>query len=270
MRFLCFFFLIFVVPVWTVSAEESPFLSDLSMHRPTYFSTSHFLNDEGNEQGFWNDEVVFQISVKKPLYESLYFAYTQTIFWQLYDNGNSRSFRASNYNPEVFVQFHQLWGMEEFRLGLWEHQSNGERSRFDASGDPVNYSRTWNRIYSYGRWSLLPYLKAAAKLWYVTDRKENKYISFYDDNPDIRDYLGNGELFLTFKHGLAGAELMMRQGYLPETTTFSLISSMAISEIFGINDSGTDLYFQAFSGYGDNLSDYNRKIQRVAIGFKFR
>ncbi|MCZ6646619.1 MAG: phospholipase A, partial [SAR324 cluster bacterium] len=69
-----------------------------------FLTTVDRLDHEDNRQ---NDEVKFQISFKKRLFEPipLYVGYTQKSFWQIYSDSSSRPFRENNFNPEGFFDF---------------------------------------------------------------------------------------------------------------------------------------------------------------------
>ena len=91
-------------------------------------------------EGSADAELKFQFSFKQQLYDGLYFAYTQKSFWRVLDGEDSRPFRETNYNPELFWRLLRTtpeglsWGGD---LGF-EHESNGAR-------EPT--SRSWNRLY---------------------------------------------------------------------------------------------------------------------------
>ncbi|OGG93739.1 MAG: hypothetical protein A2527_11495 [Candidatus Lambdaproteobacteria bacterium RIFOXYD2_FULL_50_16] len=246
-------------------AQNQGFLSDLTLYKPNYLVWTEALGELGPYQ---NQEIIFQFSVQKPLWGPLHFAYSQKTFWQFFDQQNSRTFRTLVFNPELFLRFRDLWGMAESRLGLNEHESNGEGVRYNALGQAHNQSRSWNRSYLFGRWAFDSGWGASAKAWVVTDRKENSQISFYQDNPDIRDYLGNGELGISFE--LRGWRFggLLRQGYISETTSLGLDASLDINALFPELDSTLELYLSAFDGYGDSLMDYNRRVRRGSVGFK--
>ena len=249
--------------------EPAPFLNNLELHKPTFFTSSTFMNQEGSEQGWQNKEVAFQLSFKKQILGPLYFGYTQKAFWQLMNFEASRQFREQNFNPELFLQFDGQFGLKKARFALNEHQSNGRGQTYDAEGNEVNQSRTWNRTHILALWAAGDF-SYGGKLWAVTDQKREKWGSFYEDNPDIRNYLGNGELYLDWQGDHRAVSLMLRRGTQPSTETLKLNARQAAAPMLGLEDSGVDFFLQVFSGYGDSLIDYNRKVERFAIGFAFR
>ena len=194
-------------------------------------------------------EIEFQISAKhKILDTNFYFGYTQKSFWQAYDFSNSSPFRETNYNPEVFYRrttetvLLGKWGMD---IGF-EHESNGQSGTF---------SRSWNRVY------IAPYLPHENSLWYLKLWYRVPE-SNGDDNPDILEYTGWGELH--FRKQLGNGHLIdaMLRG---NTTTGKGAFSMNYS-VPGPSDN----YFyllRLWSGYGESLGNYNRPVNRIGLGF---
>ena len=140
-------------------------------------------------------EVKLQLSLKVKLWEDifgkemdLWFGYTQLSFWQLYNVEDSSPFRETDYEPELLLNYrtrYRLLGLTgRFIQVGFNHQSNGQT-------EPL--SRSWNRIvanlgFERGHLSLL------LKGWYrIPESAED------DDNPNIEDYLGYGELWATYK-----------------------------------------------------------------------
>jgi len=141
--------------------EQNPF-ANVFFHPnyilPFYYTQSPADNIYGNtipeQQTLRNLEFKAQFSFKVPLWRkilqskiSLYAAYTQLIYWQLY--ASSAYFRESDYQPELFVDY-PLFNWNTWRLGA-VHQSNGRGG---------NMERTWNRIYiesifSFNNWMML-------------------------------------------------------------------------------------------------------------------
>lgn len=259
-----------LLPPLAQGQEEAPFFASLEPHKPWTFVRTAFLQGEGARQGYLNEELRFTLSVKKELGNSIYFGYSQKAYWQILDQTHSRPFRSFEHNPEVFWQFDGAWGLPRLRLGLWEHESNGEQTRYDAQGKEVNPSRSWNRSYLLALGDLAPGWQAGGKLWVLLDRKETKGISYYQDNPDLKDHLGNGELVLQWQGQQLGSNVLLRQGYLPQTLSLQGEATLKLAPWWGGADKGADLFLQAFSGYGDSLLDYNRRIDQVSLGFRLR
>ncbi len=214
-------------------------------------------------------ELKVQLSFQKQLWESLYFAYTQRFYWQLWDKQNSRLFRDANYNPQFFWDFGPMGDWRVLRLGLWEHESNGQKAYFTAQGEEINLSRSWNRSYIEVERALGARFVVGAKLWQVMDREKNDFGSFGQDNPDIQQYLGHGELKAQAQGESWRALLKYRQGWNARYQTTQLDLRLPLAFFFGLRAPGVELYLQRFSGYGESLLDYNRKIEKFSLGFAF-
>lgn len=205
-----------------------------------------------------HNELKYQISMKVNLAEDLFgdngdlfLAYTQYSLWQAY-NKHSAPFRETNYEPELFLRFDnsaQFYGWTNTfnRVGLI-HQSNGR------GGD---LSRSWNRIYvesilQHGPWtiSLMP--------WYRLPEPHER-----DDNPDIEKYLGYGDLTVIYTTA-QGHEISMLMRTNPEEGRYSQQLDYAFP-LFG----RVRGYVQYYHGYGETLIDYNRRVNRIGIGFSF-
>ena len=225
----------------------------LSMHKPMYvYPLSYSPDFEGDETEF-----IFQLSAKYRLFgKPLYFAYTQKSFWQLYNQDESRPFRETNYNPEIFYRFvpedaekWHHWGAD---IGL-EHESNGEA---------LPLSRSWNRIYFAAfkaEGKNLLYLKT----WYrIPDpKKETPDDPKGDDNPDIYKYYGYGEIHYARQIGKQQLLSSMIRGN-PSTGKGGMSLSWSMP-----NDSGTLFYsVSLWHGYGESLIDYNHSVTRLSFG----
>ncbi len=204
-------------------------------------------------------EVQFQISIKTPLAvgffkdtTDLYFAYTNRSFWQLYNKGISSPFRETNHEPEAWVQVRPKWSLWGFKNPVnafgFAHQSNGQGGVL---------SRSWNRLYAnfdIARGNFVVSLKP----WYriPEDSKD-------DDNPDITDYLGHGELRTAYKWGRNTFSMMLRNnlesGFSKGAVQFGW--SFPLWEYKYLKG-----YIQYFSGYGESLIDYDHYVNRLGVG----
>lgn len=224
----------------------------LNTHRPMYVYPATYADEfRGGET-----ELIAQLSGKWRVFGSdFYVAYTQKSFWQFVNNEKSSPFRETNYDPEVFYR----WELDKKRWNHWaldlgiEHESNGQS--YPAS-------RSWNRVYVapfHAKGNHLAYLK----FWYrlpegdpSTDLNQDG-----DDNPDITDYLGYGEL--TFSRQIGGEQLltwMVRGNPATGYGASQLTWSMPTRERW--------LFWSAsvFHGYGESLVFYDRKITRFMVG----
>ncbi|MGP1449781.1 MAG: phospholipase A [Wolinella sp.] len=223
---------------------------------------NHSINARDGEK---NSEVKFQISFKAPLATKLlgtkldlYLGYTQRSFWQIYDEKNSRPFRESNYEPELFLSYPvelPLFSgrLEQINFGI-NHESNG--------GDSLT-SRSWNRAFIegiYNNGGLLFALKA----WYRMGEhdKAYPYDSRGDDNPDITDFLGHGEVRVGYLWGKNLITATLRNNLKSSNNRGSILLDYSYPL-----QNNLHLYLQAFSGYGESLIDYNKSVERIGVGF---
>jgi phospholipase A1 len=251
-------------------------------------STKHYNNytpQELEEIGTYDNqtEVEFQFSFRKPLtfnlfgmHESINLAFTQKVWWQLYSQ--SAPFRETNYLPEVFIvfptseSFDEDSGLKGLKFG-YLHESNGQEGY---------RSRSWNRLYVSGMWQW-DNLFMSTRLWYRMNEQE-KYSGYYDgkvdpdsgeyepndegdDNPDIVDYLGFGDLGINYLYGKHQFGSLMRY-------SFGLGGKHVGAIDFNwsypfLNSENTFWYVKIFNGYGESLIDYNRYVNKMAFGFSF-
>lgn len=224
----------------------------VSFHKPMFVLPVTYSNRYTSDAS----EFVFDISLKlRLLGTNLFFAYTQRSFWQIYNASESRPFRETDYNPELFYRWKPNFSICPhcgFDFG-GEHESNGR---------DVPDSRSWNRLYfaAYHEWNrTLLYLKT----WYriPEDTKKDPSDAEGDDNPDIEHYYGYGEIrvqqeLFASKHLAA---LMVRGNPSTHKGAIEFNYSVPFGDYLYWN-----LYF--FNGYGDSLIDYNHSVTRVGIG----
>lgn len=224
----------------------------LSTHKPMFLLPYSWSPDYDGAES----EAIFQFSAKLSVLGSpLYVGYTQRSFWQLYNDDNSRLFRTSDYNPELFYRWtpdartFRHWGMD---LGL-EHQSNGES---------LPLSRSWNRLY------LAPFHSSRDSALYAKfsyrlpeKSKDDPSDPKGDDNPDIVDYYGFAELHFNqqlFDHHLLA--MMLRGNTSSGRGALSLNYSIPAGEGYAF----WQLYF--WHGYGESMLDYDNSVTRLGVG----
>ena len=185
----------------------------------------------------------------------LWFGYTQLVAWQAYNAKNSRPFRETDYEPEAILTFgtgNEGNGFKLINLGL-VHQSNGS---VEAA------SRGWNRLYLQGGWEW-DGVSILARLWYRIPETAAE-----DDNPDIEDYLGRGELVTRYQtSGGYVASLLVRHTLRssPSRGFAQLDWATPVLNALG----AARLHLQVSSGYGETLIDYNHKQTTLGIGMSF-
>ncbi len=225
-----------------------------------------------------NTEVKFQLSLKKDLSYNLFgmneyitAAYTQEVWWQLYDE--SGPFRETNYRPEIFLtmptsdSFDESTGMKAYKFGFL-HESNGQEGY---------RSRSWNRLYVSGvfQWDNL-FMEARA--WYrlEEDRKSDLWYAGLvpaallqgeasgDDNPNISNYLGYGDINLKYLYKEHKFGLMLRNNFSTNHNRSGIEATYSYP-FFDSPDSSW--YVELFNGYGESLIDYNKNVTKASFGF---
>jgi len=200
-------------------------------------------------------EARFQMSFKNRVWTTddrqwgLWVAYTQQSQWQVYSGDISRPFRETNYQPEVFVSFRPDVQLGDFRWGLlnfgYNHQSNG-RSQI--------LSRSWDRLFveaavERGDFALL------GRAWYRMHESSDE-----DDNPDITDYMGYGDLTAFYRRDGHSLTVMGRGNW--NTGKGAIQLAWTTPPLLGPLRG----YLRLFSGYGDSMIDYNWNQNIVGIG----
>lgn len=236
-------------------------------HRPNYFLPLKYSSAPNNtpfqnafvqpDLGLDPLEAELQLSFKIKGIEGvlgnddldLWFGYTITSFWQAYNNTISSPFRETNYEPEVMLTYRTNYELGDFRvrflnLGML-HQSNGRSERL---------SRSWNRIYAQvglerGNLALL------IRPWYRIPEHDE------DDNPDIEDYLGHGDLQVLYRKGRNAYSLLLRNNFQRTDNRGALKLNWSFP-LYGRLKG----YVQYFNGYGESLIDYNHKQQSFGLG----
>lgn len=215
-------------------------------------------------------DLKFQFSIKHDLtgfgrYGSLWFGYTQQSFWQLYDAANSRPFRENNYEPELIYSLRPGELAPDFNLapdilnfGL-VHQSNGQSNP---------RSRSWNRAYlqpgierTYGNGRRLILL---VRLW-----QRIKEDSATDDNPDITDYLGYGDVELRYSLDGKWEATAIARARSFQLNLAAPWESIRLLTLAAPGEHNTNIHLQYFSGYGESLIDYNHKHSSWGVGISF-
>ena len=246
-------------------AKQGAFL--FRPHRPNYFLPVKYSTSPNNtpfqdtfappDLGLDPVEAELQLSFKIKGMEGvfghdnldLWFGYTITSFWQAYNDGISSPFRETNYEPEVFMTYRTDYEIAGFRgrfinLGM-VHQSNGRSE---------GLSRSWNRVYAQFGFER-DNLALLIRPWYrIPERDE-------DDNPNIEDYLGHGELLAVYRKGRNAYSLLLRNNFKSPDNRGAVKLNWSFP-LYGRLKG----YVQYFNGYGESLVDYNHSQQSLGFG----
>lgn len=180
----------------------------------------------------------------------LWFGYTVTSFWQAYNSSISSPFRETNYEPEAMLVYRTNYEIAGFRgrflnLGV-SHQSNGR-------GEDL--SRSWNRVFAqlgFERGNLAVMIRP----WYRIPEDAE-----VDDNPDIEDYLGQGDVQLVYHKGRHAYSLLLRNNF-ESSENHGAVKLNWSFPLYGRLKG----YVQYFDGYGESLIDYNHSQQSLGVG----
>lgn len=203
-------------------------------------------------------EAKFQLSLKTKAvegvfgeYGDLWLGYTQSSRWQVYDSEESRPFRETNYEPEaslIFKTNYNLLGLNGRLLGVsLNHQSNGRS---------LPLSRSWNRAilnigFERDNFALM------IRPWYRFKETDKD-----NDNKDIEDYVGRGDLQAFYKYKENEFSLMLRHSLRSGDKSHGAAQFDWAFPIKGALRG----YVQVFDGYGESLIDYNHRATYVGVG----
>ncbi len=239
----------------------------LRLYQPNYLLFARYTTDVNREPyeplfdafaenyDFEDVEAAFQISFKGRLLTTddrrwgLWFAYTQQSQWQVYSDDISRPFRETNYMPELFGSFRPGVDLGGFKFNVlnfgYNHQSNGR-------ADPI--SRSWDRVFVEGAFEkqdLALIVRAWARI---------KPPDYEDDNPDIMDYMGHGQVTALYRWQ-GNSFALMGRGNLSTgkgAAQFSWTSRPILGPMRA--------YVQLFSGYGESMIDYDWNQTTIGLG----
>lgn len=202
-----------------------------------------------------HNELVYQLSFKTKAVEGiagkpvdLWFGYTQNSFWQAGNRKASSPFRETNYQPEMMLvtplNFDVL-GMHASYLNLGVvHQSNGQASTL---------SRSWNRYYAQLGLERAGFT-VVGRVW----KRVNEAASD-DNNPDIVDYMGHGDVNVTYRSNGHDYSALLRRNFSTGRGAVQLSWAFPLAGHF-------KGYAQYFSGYGQSMIDYNYYQNVLGVG----
>ena len=191
------------------------------------------------------------------LRDSLWAAYTQQSYWQVFNGGLSRPFRNTDHMPELIYVYPTTlklpggWLWRYSGLGL-AHQSNGQ-------SDPL--SRSWNRAYLMAGFEHGNRLNLQLRLWKRLPEDRAK-----DNNPDLVRHLGRGDVTLGWNVDAKNTLRATYTGSFRRHGSTRLEWTRSLGDGWGNSFSGLRLYTALFHGHGDSLLDYNFRRTVFSIG----
>ncbi len=232
----------------------------IELYYPTYIlpfyhtqmpDNSIYTNSTPNEQQVKHNEFKAQFSLLVPFVHSIFsngdsinFAYTQLMYWQLYTQ--SPYFREINYQPELFYSYLHTNTHWRTNVGVM-HQSNGK------GGD---LERSWNRVYLDQIYHSKQFY-FDIKPWFLIFKSHSSTLH----NPDITSYLGHGKWIVSYLYHRVTFSVSSRNniesGFKRGSVTLSI--SYPVFKQFRI-------YLQGFAGYGQSLIEYNHYTNAIGIG----
>jgi len=252
---------------WGLEPEPGDEVFKLTYHHANYLLFARHSNNVNNRpsspaygtvdasEELDATEAKLQLSIKTRVWLSenrrwgLWGAYTQQSQWQVGNTRLSRPFRETDYQPEAILSYRpdvaiggMRWRVLNFGLN---HQSNGR-------SEPL--SRSWNRVYAefgleHGNFALL------VRPWARIGEPAEK-----DDNPDITDYYGYGDITAVYRWHEHTFTAMGRGN--PGTGKGAVQLTWSTPRLIGRFKG----YVQFFSGYGESLIDYNWRQTTIGLG----
>ncbi|MEO5700201.1 MAG: phospholipase A, partial [Casimicrobiaceae bacterium] len=185
----------------------------------------------------------------------LWFGYTQQSYWQAINSRYSSPFRESNYEPEAVVVHPLQFGVGPVHAAYaavsLNHQSNGQGGAL---------SRSWNRVMGELALTAGPF-SMQLRPWLRLDASTDSH----DDNPDIEDFIGRGEVVAGYR---AGRHVVTLRGRHSLRSGPRSHGSAQLDWAYRL--AGTlNAHVQLFTGYGESLIDYNLRQTTLGVGLSF-
>ena len=229
----------------------------LSAYEPIYFILGTYPAAE------------FQFSIKYKLFDltntrnplaHLYFAYTQTSFWDLISQ--DPSFYDTSYKPSAFLVYHNVLHQGIFRLDLqpgMEHESNGhggagERSLYTGYLQPTATFDLPQNL----QFTLQP------RVW--------EYFDVGNNNPDIASYRGYGDLraALTWTDPNSSEKIQfaakLETGDEGRHDGYQFDLRFNLAGVPYLDKFNPSIQVQYFTGYGQTLRQYNQSSHGLRAG----
>ena len=226
---------------------------NLSTYRPVY----------GVAGGGTDSDVKIQLSFQYQLFghadepavswlDGFRVAYTQSIYWDV--ERDSQPIRDVSYEPELFYFYRwpdRADGVRFSARGGFLHESNGKGGA-DSRGYQYLYVEPQIEV-PLGSYTV----SAGPRLFH--------YIFGRDNNPDIARYRGHQALALSIGRD-DGLKLSTFSRYNFRTGKGSVEGELTYPVRRLIGHTPLYLVVQGFTGYGEDLLDYNRRQTRIRAG----
>lgn len=234
-------------------SDTNRFMSKLTPDEPLYFVIGW--NELINAKFQFSFKFAFMnpqgtLTRKAPFFSHVYFGYTQTSLWDIEEE--SKPFYDTSYKPSLFYRHEDVYRSDSGDFRIWgqtgyQHESNGQGGEESRSLNMIYVQPTFefSRIWGEGHLSVAP------RLW--------AYVGDLDDNPDIAEYRGYGDLQLAYT-GQSDwqAAATIRVGTSGKGSV-QLDGTWPLDKILGRNFDAY-LYAQYFSGWSESLRSYDQRL----------
>lgn len=228
----------------------------LSPYEPMYFA----VGKNGDTTAKFQLSFKYRLGLPKDptsraLVDNLYFSFTERSMWDL--SADSHPFEDSSYMPSLFYYVPDTGVKASWfsKLGLesgLRHESNGKAGDESRS---MNYAYVRPILHfgdpTKGEWTVAPKL-----YYYPVD----------NNNPDMHQYRGYVDLDVAYGTSdgwqLAGT---LRKGTKADYGSAELQFTYPVAKVWA--GAGGYFYADLFSGYGENLLDYNKHSNQVRVGY---
>nr|AFR51831.1 phospholipase A [Helicobacter pylori] len=254
-----------------------------------------------NINPYQRNEFKFQISFRVPVFRhilwtkgTLYLAYTQTDWFQIYNDPQSAPMRMINFMPELIyvypINFKPFGGkignFSEIWIG-WQHISNGVGGAqcyqpFNKEGNPENQFpggpvivKDYNGQKDV-RWGGCRSVSAGQRpvfrlVWEKGGLKIMvaywPYVPYDQSNPNLIDYMGYGNAKIDYRRGRHHFELQLYDIFTQYWRYDRWHGAFRLGYTYRLNPF-VGIYAQWFNGYGDGLYEYDVFSNRIGVGIR--
>ena len=233
--------------------DTNRFMSKLTPDEPLYFAIGW--NELINAKFQFSFKFAFMnpkgaLTRKAPFFSHVYFGYTQTSLWDL--EGESKPFFDTSFKPSLFYRHNNVHRSESGNFRIWgqvgyQHESNGQGGDESRSLDII-YVKP---VFEFARFWGGGHLTVAPRLWI--------YPGTPDENPDIAEYRGYGDLRMAFTGRSDWQVAATIQVGTSGKGSVQLDGTWPMDKILGRNFDAF-LYAQYFNGWGESLRSYNQRL----------
>jgi phospholipase A1/A2 len=263
---------------WELDPADKRGVFNFTGYRPNFVLPLHVTSrinraptsptqDTVAQPNYRNIEAKFQLSLRTKVLQDvgfeggdLWLGFTQQALWQIWNGTDSKPFRNSDYEPEAIYVVPTPVSLRPLPFGWqWRHTQVGLAHQSNGQSDPL--SRSWNRVYlgagfDRGDWSFTTRIAKRLR----EDRER-------DNNPDLVSFRGRADFQLGWTSGLQTTSLLYRTTL--RDGKYGALQLEWTYPVFRDQPNGLRWFVQAFSGYGETLTDYNFRQNSLGAGVSF-